>query len=154
MAALVLAGCNPAADRSATPASEAAASGVAAEAAPLPSTAVEPAAPAPSTPPSPTALPQRWQALGTEPFWAVEVTPGEMRWSTPENIPGTTVAARETAAGAARVWHATLDGQRFELRITPGPCSDGMSDTVYPFTAQVLVAGETRRGCARLRPDV
>lgn len=150
MAALVLAGCNPAAERSEAPASEAAASGVATEAAPLPSTAVEPAAPAPS----PTAPPQRLQALGTEPFWAVEVTPGQVRWSTPENIPGTTVAARETAAGAARVWHATLDGQRFELRITPGQCSDGMSDTVYPFTAQVLVAGETRRGCARLRPDV
>lgn len=150
MAALVLAGCNPAAERSEAPASKAAASGVATEAAPLPSTAVEPAAPAPS----PTAPPQRLQALGTEPFWAVEVTPGQVRWSTPENIPGTTVAARETAAGAARVWHATLDGQRFELRITPGQCSDGMSDTVYPFTAQVLVAGETRRGCARLRPDV
>jgi uncharacterized membrane protein len=102
--------------------------------------------------PTPAPLPEQpFQALGTEPFWAVEVTPGRLRYSTPENQEGTDFPARRTIEGEAQVWTGPLEGGQFTLRIAPGTCSDGMSDTVYAYTAMVAFAGETRQGCARLR---
>jgi uncharacterized membrane protein len=32
--------------------------------------------------------------------------------------------------------------------ITPGVCSDGMSDRTYPFVATLRLGDETRNGCA------
>jgi uncharacterized membrane protein len=101
-----------------------------------------------SLPPDPE---QNFQALGTEPFWAVEVRPGRLRYTTPENQKGTEFPARRTIEGEAQVWTGTFEGSQFTLRIAPGICSDGMSDTVYGYTAMVAFAGETRQGCARLR---
>jgi uncharacterized membrane protein len=101
--------------------------------------------------PAPEVLEQRMQALGTEPFWAVEVTPGRLRYSTPENQKGTEFPARRTTEGTAQIWIGTFEGTPFTLRIAPGTCSDGMSDTVYAYTSLVAFAGETRQGCARLR---
>jgi uncharacterized membrane protein len=91
------------------------------------------------------------QALGTEPFWAVEVTPGRLSYATPENQKGTEFPARRSIEGEAQVWTGTFEGSQFTLRIAPGTCSDGMSDTVYDYTSLVAFAGETRQGCARLR---
>jgi uncharacterized membrane protein len=111
-------------------------------------TTVETKAPSPSPEPVPE---QRFQALGTEPFWAVEVTPGRLSYSTPENQKGTEFPAKRSLEGAAQVWTGPFEGSTFTLRIAPGTCSDGMSDTVYAYTALVAFAGETRQGCARLR---
>ena len=36
----------------------------------------------------------------------------------------------------------------FDLSVTPGACSDGMSDRTYPFTATLLIGNEQRQGCA------
>jgi uncharacterized membrane protein len=103
-------------------------------------------------PPSPAPVPeQNFQALGTEPFWTVEVTPVRLRYSTQENQKGTEFPAKRSLEGEAQVWSGTFEGSAFTLRIAPGTCSDGMSDTVYAYTAMVAFAGETRQGCARLR---
>jgi len=32
--------------------------------------------------------------------------------------------------------------------VTPGACSDGMSDRSYPYTVTLQVRGEQRQGCA------
>ena len=42
---------------------------------------------------------------------------------------------------------ATVDGQVLQILVTPGTCSDGMSDRGYPFTVTVRTAGKTLRGC-------
>lgn len=103
-------------------------------------------------PPSSAPIPELpMQALGTEPFWAVEVTPGRLSYSTPENQKGTEFPSRRAVEGEAQVWTGTFEGSQFTLRIAPGTCSDGMSDTVYDYTSMVAFAGETRQGCARLR---
>jgi uncharacterized membrane protein len=107
---------------------------------------IKPAAPSPAPVPE-----QNFQALGTEPFWAVFVEPGRLRYTTPENITGTHFPARRTVEGDAQVWTGTFEGGPFTLRIAPGTCSDGMSDTVYAYTALVAFAGETRQGCAKVR---
>ena len=94
---------------------------------------------------------QSFQALGTEPFWSVYVEPGRLRYTTPENQEGTTFTASRAVDGEAQIWTGTFEGSAFTLKITPGTCGDGMSDTVYPYTALVTMQDRTLRGCARLR---
>jgi uncharacterized membrane protein len=60
-------------------------------------------------------------------------------------------SGKRTFDGNDVVWTGTYAGAPFILRVSPGKCSDGMSDTVYPFTAVLTVSGQTERGCAR--PD-
>ena len=46
---------------------------------------------------------------------------------------------------------AVMAGKPLVLVIQPGPCSDGMSDTSYAFTATYTLGTQTERGCARLK---
>ena len=93
--------------------------------------------------------PPRFQALGTEPFWSVTVLPGKLRYATPDKPDGTDFAATYALAGAVHRFTGTLQGKPAVLNIGPGTCSDGMSDTVYAFTASFAWDGRTERGCAR-----
>lgn len=132
---------------------------------PVPSTArsgtttteAAPTAPAqtPSAPPTgqlsgPARLPDRMRALGTEPFWGVEIDGARLVYTTPEDQQGRTVDAVREDSAIASTWTAQLDGKRFELTIVPEKCSDGMSDTEYAFSARLRLAGGMHRGCARI----
>ncbi len=86
--------------------------------------------------------------LGTEPFWGGKVAAGRLTYSTPENEAGETVAARRFAGNNGLGFSGTLASGPFDLAITPGTCSDGMSDRVFPYTATLRIAGEQRNGCA------
>lgn len=98
------------------------------------------------------AMPEKpFQALGTEPFWAVEVLPGQLRYSDPENIAGTTFPATESREATGVRYSGTMSGQPISLLVQPGTCSDGMSDTVYPWTAVLTKDGRRLQGCARKR---
>lgn len=85
---------------------------------------------------------------GTEPFWGGEATGSVLTYSTPENIEGTTIAIERFAGRGGLSFSGQLDGAPFDMAITPGECSDGMSDRSYPFTVTLQVRGEQRRGCA------
>jgi uncharacterized membrane protein len=41
-----------------------------------------------------------------------------------------------------------MAGAPLVMVLTPGPCSDGMSETVYPLKATVIRPGEALSGCA------
>jgi uncharacterized membrane protein len=85
---------------------------------------------------------------GTEPFWGGESAGSTLTYSTPENIDGTTIAVERFAGRGGLSLAGQLDGAPFDMAITPGDCSDGMSDRTYPFTATLQVRGEQRNGCA------
>ena len=85
---------------------------------------------------------------GTEPFWGGSVTGNTLTYSTPENQAGTTIPIERFAGRNGLSFSGTLDGRDFIMAVTPGACSDGMSDRTYPFTVMLKVAGETRNGCA------
>ena len=107
------------------------------------------ATPAPSPPPASHPWSPGGYALnGAEPFWGGTVTGTSVRYMTPENQFGTLVETRVAYEAGREVFTGTLAGRPFVLTITPGPCSNGMSDHSYAFTAAVQVRGETRRGCA------
>lgn len=85
---------------------------------------------------------------GTEPFWGGEVSGGTLTYSTPENIDGTQIAVERFAGRNGLSFSGTLEGAQFVMAVTPGECSDGMSDRTYPFTVTLQVRGEQRQGCA------
>ena len=94
---------------------------------------------------------QRLKAIGTEPFWAVEVDGRCVTYKTPEDQQGTRIWAHVDMRSEGSVWNGALNGREFRLSVKPaGPqgCSDGMSDKTYPLDAVLRVEGETRNGCA------
>lgn len=85
--------------------------------------------------------------VGTEPFWGGESSGESLTYSTPENIDGTTIAVRRFAGNVGIGISGTLDGQAFDMAVTPGDCSDGMSDIAYPLTVTLSIGDEQREGC-------
>jgi uncharacterized membrane protein len=85
---------------------------------------------------------------GTEPFWGGEVTGERLLYSTIENPDGTAIAVGRFAGNSGLGFSGTLAGARFDMTVTEGECSDGMSDRTYPLTVTLMVGEEQRNGCA------
>lgn len=85
---------------------------------------------------------------GTEPFWGGSIANGAALYSTPENADGTSFPVGRFAGLNGVSFSGTLDGSSFDLMVTPGECSDGMSDRTYPFVATLMLGNEKREGCA------
>jgi len=87
-------------------------------------------------------------ALGNEPFWSARIEGAQLTYSTPDNIGGTQIAVTRFAGNGGLGFSGTLAGAPLQLAITPGECSDGMSDRAYPFTATLAISDTVMRGCA------
>lgn len=85
---------------------------------------------------------------GTEPFWGGTVSGAALTYETPDNPEGEPVAVERFAGRGGLSWSGRLRDQRFVLAVTPGECSDGMSDRIFPFVATLEVEGGQRSGCA------
>ena len=108
-----------------------------------------PANSADASPVPPAAQPTaRYRFTGTEPFWGGTIDGATILYQTPDDQAGKTITATMTKEGATIRYSGELDGQPFILKLTPGTCSDGMSDTVYLLHAVLAVRGEPRQGCA------
>lgn len=86
-----------------------------------------------------------YKALGTEPFWALEIGPREMVF-TEANAPGVRIvqATPQPISGTAGEIYQTA---RINVNVAHGRCSDGMSDRVYPDKVQIRVDGRAFEGC-------
>lgn len=96
-------------------------------------------------------------AGGTEPFWAVTIVPIdqgttdltiEANYSTPDMPEGQLFSMTRFAGNNGLGYSGNLNGQSVNLALTPGDCSDGMSERIYPYTATMLLGEETLYGCA------
>ena len=87
-------------------------------------------------------------STGTEPFWGGVAGAGVATYSTPENPDGSEFPVERFAGNNGLGISGEVDGKKFDLTITPGECSDGMSDRTYPYTATLLLGDEQRQGCA------
>lgn len=85
---------------------------------------------------------------GTEPFWGGQVAGQALTYTTPENQAGEAVTVDRFAGRNGISFSGQLDGMPLVMAVTPGSCSDGMSDRAYPFTVTLQVKGEMREGCA------
>lgn len=45
-------------------------------------------------------------------------------------------------------------GDGFSMTVTPGPCSDGMSNAMWSDRVQLAFAGGTLKGCGGAREDM
>ena len=101
--------------------------------------------------PAPAAFlfPQRLQALGTEPFWSVDIDGSQIAYSSLDE-PEKRIArvTRQEAGGELRLV-GTLGNAPITVRIIPETCSDGMSDRVYAYSARVQLGAQSLQGCAR-----
>ena len=88
------------------------------------------------------------RAIGTEPFWGVDIDGLRLRYTTPEDSAGRVFDTRRVAQAGGWRWSAAGDAIGFDLAITPGECSDGMSDRRYRYRAQLHVDGRELAGCA------
>lgn len=118
---------------------------------PAPDTS-EPAEPAAAAAPAVLAgvdLSRPLRALGTEPFWAVELTGSELVYSGVDRPEQRAPQGRPRMQGTMATWEATTtQGTPLTVTLTATECSDGMSDRTYPLTALVKVGEETLTGCA------
>lgn len=84
---------------------------------------------------------------GTEPFWNLQIESAEALWTTPDNPNGTRFAVTRFAGNNGLGFTGTLDGAAITATLTPGQCSDGMSDRVFPYVATIALGEETLQGC-------
>lgn len=84
---------------------------------------------------------------GTEPFWTARIKQGEAAWMTPDNPGGTRFPVTRFAGNNGLGFTGELNGDDFTATLTPGECSDGMSNRTFPFVATIIVGEETLMGC-------
>lgn len=105
---------------------------------------------------SPMAQPQPLTCFGNEPFWGLDLTEtGKARFSTPDTAAMDYLGAANTLAPQNElVWRGRRmppDGGELVAFIREGACSDGMSDTLHPYSVNIsLPDGRQYAGCCRL----
>ena len=80
--------------------------------------------------------------VGTEPFWGGEAKGTVLTYTTPEKPEGETITVARFAGRNGISLTGTLAGQGFGMAVTPGQCSDGMSDRTYPFTVTLRIGAQ------------
>jgi uncharacterized membrane protein len=114
----------------------------------------EPApAPEPAPQPAPVLagvdLTRPVRALGTEPFWSVELTGTEMVYTTPEPPEQRAPQPKPVVQGTTASFEGeTAAGTMLSVTLVATECSDGMSDRTYPLTAMVKLGETSLNGCA------
>lgn len=113
--------------------------------------AVQPEAPADE--PAPVLggvdLGQPVRALGTEPFWNVELTGTEMVYTAAGAPEQRAPKPNPVAQGTTATFESeTTDGTALRVTLIATECSDGMSDRTWPLTAMVKIGDQDLTGCA------
>ena len=88
-----------------------------------------------------------FKAHGNEPFWGLTLSSDTLVLERPGAAPLTaTIEGSDNDAGTRRI-HTSSAAGKIEVRLQRTPCSDGMSDVLYAWTAQVQVDAQTLKGC-------
>ncbi|MGH7028561.1 COG3650 family protein [Brevundimonas sp.] len=109
---------------------------------------------APAAPAEPRALAgvdldQPLRVLGTEPFWAVEITATGLTYSGVDRPEQKAANPGPALQGTVAIWTTETEAKTpLVVTLTATDCSDGMSDRTYPLTARVEIGGESLTGCA------
>ena len=89
--------------------------------------------------------------VGNEPFWSFEIVrEGKAylaTYTTPDDLEGRSFIASRFAGNNGLGFSGDLDGTSVQIALTPGACSDGMSDRTYPYTATIAMGDDTLYGC-------
>ncbi len=104
---------------------------------------------APAPAPAPQVAPAAYRALGTEPFWTLELTGDRFVFRTPERPDGASgrVTGWAEHPDARAVTGVASDGRAMRLATRRATCSDGMSDRLYADTASLRIGERELTGC-------
>lgn len=90
-----------------------------------------------------------YMALGTEPGWSAEITPGQINYN--GNYGDTQIRVPVTSAQPTQdgiTYQGAGNGHNVTLAIRYGQqCSDGMSDRLFEHDVTITADGQTYRGC-------
>lgn len=86
-------------------------------------------------------------ARGTEPFWALVQGEDGLQLERPDEAPLLASTSWRKESGA-HIAEAQTPAGKLELRLQPGICSDGMSDTQYAWAATARLGELQLQGCA------
>lgn len=94
-------------------------------------------------------LGQPIRALGTEPFWGVELTGTEIVYTGVDRPEQRAPQPEPLVQGTTANYEAeTSAGTPISVMLAATECSDGMSDRTYPLSAIVRIGDEVLTGCA------
>ena len=115
-----------------------------------PATAPSEPPPAPSVTLGGVDLGQPLRAIGTEPFWNLQVKGTTLVLTRPDEPALTATGAVLAASSGKATWTAEKATPPVVATLEAGTCSDGMSDRVYPYKAEVKVGDLVLKGCGSL----
>ena len=84
-----------------------------------------------------------YRAIGTEPFWDLEIGRDMVFTDRGNNVRVVQPTPRPTNGASGETYQTA----RIEANIVRSSCSDGMSDRTYPDTVHVRVDGRAYHGC-------
>lgn len=97
--------------------------------------------------------PVKYRCTGTEPFWSLDISPEGIVFQSPESSPVTYPYTGPENKAESIEFNTTLntgtEKSTLKVLLTPGNCSDGMSDIQYPYSAEIVRDGQRLRGCAK-----
>jgi uncharacterized membrane protein len=105
----------------------------------------------PSIPPAPTAYPAGLRLNGTEPFWAIDLDGQKLTYSSVAEPEKRTASIARSEVGGKLLLTGSLAGRTMTVTIAREQCSDGMSDRIYAYSANVTYGDEALKGCADRR---
>jgi uncharacterized membrane protein len=94
----------------------------------------------------PPQSPASYRAVGTEPFWSLEIGEKTIAFTLAGQQPIVQPKPRAIIGIAGEVYRTP----RIDANIVHAQCSDGMSDRLYPDKVQVTVDGRQYNGCGGL----
>ncbi len=87
-------------------------------------------------------------ARGNEPFWRADVKGTTITITRPEPPEVVATNAALGTSGATGTWTAQAGTTPVVLVVSKAPCSDGMSDLKYDYTAELREGDAVFKGCA------
>jgi uncharacterized membrane protein len=87
-------------------------------------------------------------ATGTEPFWSVQIRSNQINLARPDQSTLMVGNGGVSIEGGKGVWRAKAGPDQLVVTLEARPCSDGMSDRAYPWTATVTLGAAALKGCA------
>lgn len=90
---------------------------------------------------------------GTEPFWGADIIGTEIHVTRPDQPEVTAINAGLAMVQGRAIWTAQAGQSLVMATLTPGECSDGMSDRQWPYAAELKIGDEILKGCAAPKDD-
>lgn len=86
--------------------------------------------------------------VGTEPFWSGTVRHNRLVFKSPDNERGETIRVRRADAAGRVLFRGRMAREgMFTMTVRAGRCSDGMSESDYPYDVTIAFGSNRIRGC-------